>query len=251
MELPNLLGLLPQHFNWCVIPSGYVTIDYDEVNRKRFEVPAFAIAQYPITNAQYQTFVSVDDGYTNPDWWDYAVKAQQWRARNPAPHGMTFKGDDLPRTDISWFESIAFCRWLSHSVSTNTQHIVKITLPTEQQWQRAAQGDSTLMYPWGNTFDSDKCNSGDNGLMKTTPVTQYPTGVSPYNVFDMLGNVWEWCLNTWEGDRTEINLRASPRVLRGGSYSDCAATLGCRYRSGRVAVDRNCVMGFRIACIIE
>ena len=85
--------------------------------------------------------------------------------------------------------------WLSSKAG------LAISLPTEPQWQRAAQGGDGREYPWGNGFDSSRCNTSESGINHTTPVNQYPSGTSSYGVYDMAGNVWEWCLS--EGENPE------------------------------------------------
>ena len=128
-------------------------------------------------------------------WWDYSADAKQWRVNNPQPKKTRFSGENLPRTNVKWYEAIAFCRWLTAQIGARGD--MSITLPTEQQWQRAAQGDDGREYPWGREFDMNKCNTQESGIGQTTPVTQYPQGASPYGVLDMSGNVWEWCLTDY------------------------------------------------------
>ncbi len=213
--------ILPPPFEWCQIPAGKVTLEdashYDPPGTKGgiYRVEGFFIAKYPITNAQYQVFVDADDGYIEPRWWDFSEHARQWREGHPAPQKSEWTGADLPRTNITWYEALAFCRWLSHRTGQD------ITLPTEQQWQRAAQGDDGRQYPWGDEFDEKRCNAKESDIGRTTPVTQYPNGASPYGVLDMSGNVWEWCLTAWGEDKVNINGN-SHRVLRGGSWDDFA-----------------------------
>jgi len=113
-----------------------VTIEYGEwkdykynVKRKQpFDVPAFAIAKYPVTNAQFQVFADAPSGYAEPKWWEYSKEAKGWRKANAQPQDRAFPGDDHPRANVTWYETIAFCRWLSEKANA------QILLPTEQQW---------------------------------------------------------------------------------------------------------------------
>lgn len=225
--------ILPAPFAWIDIPAGNVTLEYGDwvrnkptkqfkykvKSKKDFTVAAYAISKYPITNAQYTKFIE-SNGYTNHVWWT----EQGWEIREKK--GWTepriwreekWNESEHPVVGVSWFEAVAFCRWLSSESGEN------IMLPTEQQWQRAAQGDDGRAFPWGNTWDSDKCNNFvDNegiGIGQTTPVTQYPAGVSPYGVMDMSGNAWEWCLTSYEEDN-DVNGNVTYRVLRGGAWSN-------------------------------
>lgn len=245
---PSVLDILPPPFEWVKIPAGKVTLEdasdkklYDSPGTKggTYTVPTFEIAKYPITNAQIQVFVDAPDGYHDVQWWNYSKAAQQWRQQNELEE-TKFEGDDLPRTNVCWYEVIAFCQWLSQKTGQS------ITLPTEQQWQRAAQGDDKRIYPWGNQEPNGQlCNWGRN-VGQTTPVTYYPQGASPYGVMDMSGNVWEWCLTEWGTDSVDVEGNNS-RVLRGGSWADYGGFARCAFRfrdNPRIGSSR---WGFRIA----
>jgi formylglycine-generating enzyme required for sulfatase activity len=94
-------------------------------------------------------------------------------------------------------------------------------LPTEQQWQHAAQGDDGRLYPWGNVWAAERCNNGIGKNWQTcgtTPVKHYEgKGDSPFGVVDMGGNVWEWCLTRYDTNETKLEGR-NMRVTRGGSW---------------------------------
>lgn len=150
---------------WISIPAGKVTLEkgwgnsngYDEAKNyseeplKTFYVEAFQIAKYPVTHAQYQTFID-DGGYKDDRWWvDLAQrKTESAEARWPIANH--------PRENVNWYEAIAFTRWLSSKTGMN------VSLPTETQWQRAAQGDDGRKYPWGNEFDKNKCNTNESDV---------------------------------------------------------------------------------------
>jgi formylglycine-generating enzyme required for sulfatase activity len=206
---------LPPSFAWCPVPKGSVTLEdassREEAKRRRYKILAFDIAKYPITNAQYQVFVDAYDGYSKENWWDYSAEARQWRTAHPKAQDTAFEGADLPRTNVTWYEAVAFCRWLSAETGQN------VTLPTEQQWQRAAQGDDNREYPWGEEFDADRCNFN---TCRPSPVTLYePEGESPFHVMDMTGNVWEWCLTELGTDSVRLDAKGA-RVERGGSWNN-------------------------------
>ena len=96
------------------------------------------------------------------------------------------------------------------------------------------------MYPWGNEFDEDKCNSNESGIAQTTPVSKYTDGRSPYGCFDMIGNVWEWTSSFYSEGETA-------RVLRGGSTYFSAIDLGVGVRSASEPENRMVDVGFRCA----
>jgi formylglycine-generating enzyme required for sulfatase activity len=215
------------------VPEGGVT----------FDVPAFTIAKYPVTNAQFAKFIEAD-GYKTEKWWTDV--GWQTKEENKWTEPRYWRDDecniaDCPVVGVTWYEAIAFCRWLSE-VSGE-----KIIIPTEQQWQRAAQGDDGRTYPWGNEFDDTRCNTDESGIWQTTPVTQYEgMGDSPFGVVDMIGNVWEWCLTRYGNGSTSID-GTSVRVLRGGSFDDFQNHARAASRGWCDPEYRSLVIGFRIA----
>jgi len=212
----DVLSILPPPFEWCPIPSGQVTI-----KGKTYYVPGFEMAKYPITNAQFQVFVDADDGYCDPAWWSFSDDARGWRRENKQPRSPAFEGDDHPRTNVSWYEAISFCRWLAARLHIEMGRAT-IILPSETQWQWAAVGDTGWGYPWGPNFDPLRCNSSANLESRgTSPITTYEgKGDSLFGVVDMIGNVWEWCRNPWD-DAGSTELRRGGRcVVRGGSWFD-------------------------------
>lgn len=250
------MNLLPQPFAWIPIPEGKVTLTSGGYLDKdtTFTVPAFEMAKYPCTNAQFKLFMDAG-GYTEKLWWTadgWQAKLDGWDYQGgwkkmgkawiqPRLWGDDrFKGDDKPIIGVSWYEAIAFCTWSSETTGE------KIMLPTEQQWQRAAQGDKELMYPWGNEWDGSRCN---NSSQKTTPVRHYEgKGDSPFGVTDMSGNVWEWCLTAYETGKTDLQ-GTDVRVLRGGSwYDDDADDFSAVVRFRNSSNLRSIFRGFRIVC---
>jgi formylglycine-generating enzyme required for sulfatase activity len=209
MTLPDL--------QWIAIPGGRVTLEQGGylAERASFDVAPFDVARYPVTNAQYAAFIAAG-GYTDRAWWTDRGWLLSERERWTATRFWTDRAwtrPENPVVGVSWYEALAFCRW-SSAVTGRA-----ITLPTEQQWQRAAQGDDGgREFPWGNDEpDELRCNwnRAEDG---TTPVTRYSDGASPFGVMDMSGNVWEWCLTGWESGRTDPD-GGEVRVLRGGSWS--------------------------------
>lgn len=191
----------------------------------------YSIAKYPLTNAQYAPFVE-RGGYDQRQWWtdagweakqqglvlDY-MKGEGVPTDEPwtAPrfwNDSQFDGADYPVVGVTWYEALAYCRWLSSMTGDS------ISLPTEEQWQYAAQGDDGRLYPWGEAWDCTRCNNSVKPCQSegTTPVRQYEgVGDSPFGVVDMAGNVWEWCLTKYEQVDNDIEGDAG-RVVRGGGW---------------------------------
>lgn len=202
---------------WCPITGGPVTLlgsgNNGETAPRTVEVAEFYISKYPFSNGLFQVFIEDPNGYRNPKWWDYSPYAREWRATFIDPKPESYPGDNRPRDTVTWYEAMACCSWLSEMLG------IYITLPTSQQWQRAAEGVHRWLYPWGDEFDKTRCNTKESKIRETTEVAQYPGGVSSFGVYDMAGNVWEWCLNIKDEDADDCNITTSePRIIRGGSF---------------------------------
>ena len=118
--------------------------------------------------------------------------------------------DNLPVGNVSWFNAKTYCEW---------RHA---RLPTEAEWEKAARGESGQEYPWGNNWDPDITNTGDNDQWENgiAPVGSYNKNQSPYGAYDMAGNVWEWVADWYEAypgsDYQNDNFGKTNRVIRGG-----------------------------------
>jgi len=209
----SVKDVLPM-LQWRDVPHGAVTIssivgadeDFGEVIE---QVDNFVISKYPVTNAQFAIFAGAEDGYRNPRWWEYSEHARRWFKLGKGVAESRFSGDAQPRENVNWYEAMALANWLGNLLG------MKITLPTIAQWQRAAKGDDDRYFPWGDEYDEEHCNTLETGLKTTTPVDRYQRGASPYGVYDMAGNVWEWTLNTAAAAETG---RDSRRAVAGGSF---------------------------------
>ncbi|MFQ3566865.1 MAG: SUMF1/EgtB/PvdO family nonheme iron enzyme [Aggregatilineales bacterium] len=228
---------------WCSIPAGTLLVLQGvngHMHRETLYVDSFHMSKYPVTNAQYQLFIDDPDGYANPQWWDFSPHAQEWRQANPDPMPSQFQGDDRPRENVTWYEAMAFCNWLSRKTGLN------VTLPTRQQWQRAARGDDNRVYPWGNEFDISLCNTRESKVRMTTLVMRYENGRCPYGVYDMAGNVWEWCLNG-EYDQIDITTRDA-RAVQGGSYMSAYERAQTSFHFVLGPESHYGSIGFRLVC---
>lgn len=208
-------SLLGSPFEWCHVTAGPVTLldasEYGGTSGGTFYIAGFGMAKYLITNAQFQKFIEHPNGFCNPRWWDFSPQAIQWRKDHRSPQPTAFEGKDLPRTRVSWFDSLAFCNWLSAELN------IRVSLPTEQEWQRAAVGDTGWAYPWGNEFD-ETCGNFMKRVGQVSRVGGFPAGQSPFGVMDMIGNLSEWCLTTWDAGSTDLN-GYTYRVIRGCAWN--------------------------------
>lgn len=252
LVVPDTRAVLPEPFEWCEIPAGSVSLEDVSASGGgsrggTYPVGTFAISRHLITNAHYEEFLNAGDGYRDAKWWDYSPDADRWRKGVLRSKDSGFAGYLIPRTRVCWYDSIAFCRWLTARL--HLPHGIVITLPTEQQWQRAAQGDDGRIYAWGSKFETSRCNTLESAFEKPTPVNRYLNGNSPFGVLDMSGNVWEWCLTQWGSDSANV-LGANPRVVRGGSWRNTKEEAKVTCRDADFPDSRSGNLGFRIVCTI-
>jgi formylglycine-generating enzyme required for sulfatase activity len=195
-----------------------------EIPQHSVDLPAYAIARYPVTNAEFDRFVE-DGGYQNLDYWTedgWRVKENESWTQPRFWDDETFNEPAQPVVGVSWYEAVAYCRWLADKTDKPYR------LPTEAEWEKAARGADGRRYPWGDEPPmAELCNFGGN-VGRPTPVGQYsPRGDSPFGCADMAGNVWEWCATRWQekyplpqGDEWDDNYLSgtSPRAWRGGAW---------------------------------
>lgn len=190
--------------------------------------------------------------FAEPFWIDvYEVTNEQYGSYDVRP------GDDLPRDYISWFDSAAHCESRG------------VRLPSEAEWEYAARGPDSLIFPWGNEFDNTLLNycdincgspgadsSASDGYALTGPVGSYPEGASWVGALDMAGNLWEWTSGLpydypyRADDGREVDSEkdsSSFRTLRGGAWIDSAFALRSANRNRHAPVDQATLFGFRCA----
>lgn len=249
---------------WVSVPSGVLSMGdarlRDAAPPGQLHVTEFAIGKYPVTNAEYAGFVE-EDGYQREEFWTamgwkwLCGRLGQERApafwQEPRLNGLRY-----PVVGVSWYEAVAFCRWLG------AREGVTCRLPSEAEWEYAARGaGSPRNFPWGDRFERGRANTAEAGFDGTTPVTHFPAGVSPSGAWDMAGNVFEWTSSRWGANWQELQYpypwRANDgredmegsgaRVMRGGSWFNSHTEALCAYRSRYLAGSRGSNIGFRVA----
>ncbi len=176
----------------------------DEGPQHTVHLPAFYIDIHEVTNLQYKRFID-ETGRRSPD---------HFRNRTYPPGKA-----DHPVTFVTWDDADAYCRWAGKR------------LPTDQEWEKAGRGEDGRIFPWGNTFDATRANTpvrwkaiGQAG--DTTPVGAFAAGASPYGVYDLTGNVWEWTASWYQpypGNTTPSeNYGTRYKTLKGDSWFDCS-----------------------------
>lgn len=206
-----------------LVPAGEFTMgsengNDDEKPAHQVYIDAFYMDIYEVTNAAYK--ICVDEGVCEPP--------QQTKSYTRSSYYDNSQYDDYPVITVDWNQAKAYCEWRGGN------------LPVEAQWEKAARGVDGRTYPWGNTFDGTKLNycdkncsfdwadkTVDDGYFDTAPVGSYERGKSPYGMYDMAGNVWEW-VSDWYSETfypsSPFNNPLGPssglqKVLRGGSWN--------------------------------
>jgi formylglycine-generating enzyme required for sulfatase activity len=187
----------------------------------------YQIGKYEVTNKQYNQCLRADEciGSVRPDKLDHPV------------------------VNVNWDDAKKFCEWVGGR------------LPTEAEWEKAASWDDTAKikrtYPWGETIDCTYANHSPGGSVRCvgdiTPVGSYESGKSPYGLYDMAGNVWEW-VNDWYGETYYRNSPSSNplgpesrdnRVVRGGSWGVDSKWVRSASRGGNYPSLPDRSIGFR------
>ncbi|MBN2443824.1 MAG: SUMF1/EgtB/PvdO family nonheme iron enzyme [Spirochaetales bacterium] len=228
----------------------------------KVNLTSYKIGKYPVTVYEYGRFVS-NGGYSMKEYWKAGgfgefTGPENWEIQMQFP--------TRPVVGVSWFEAMAYAAWLGPEYS----------LPREAQWERAARGPGSnyRKYPWGNTEpEPETTNWYKTGLGHPSAVGMFPRNVTDEGVFDLGGNVLEWCfdwfdvqwnneksvfyrqtegatdpLNDEGGEQGKIG-KQQTRVLRGGAWSGNVDRVlrSCIRSDGRPHIRDNYV-GFRVVC---
>lgn len=181
------------------------------------DLPAFYVARYPVTVAQFRVFIEATG------------------LRLGLDEGLKHEPEQ-PFVVVSWHEALKYCEWLEERfrLSDDTPDVLRrrladgghVGLASEAQWEKAARGIDGNVYPWGDTIDPSRANYVDTGLGKTSLVGAFPAGASPYRGLDMSGNVWEWTLSL------------EPKCIGDSRHIELLLGLNlCRFREDRAQVN--------------
>ncbi len=223
----------------AVIPAGefWMGVDgmiglEDERPRHKVRLDAYQMDVYEVTVARYARFLAATNREP-PSYWETVKFAE---------HG------DRPVIGVSWDDADTFCQWAGKR------------LPTEAEWEKAARGTDERHYPWGNQKPTPNLANYALGARFSysqvlMPVGKYDKARSPYGLFDMAGNVWEWTQDWYDGAYYEKSPEKNPtgaeqgqfKVLRGGAWSDLPKYLLTYGRFKLPPTTRNSYIGFRCA----
>jgi formylglycine-generating enzyme required for sulfatase activity len=175
---------------------------HDEAGHVRQVLVDFQIDRLEVSQSRFRECVAAG-ACTPPD----ELECRYGDGSTPAAEALRIlKKEDHPAVCVTFEQARAFCRWRGGD------------LPEEAQWEKAAGGDR--LFPWGNEWDPERANWGDDGKVDgyplTSPVGSFPKGASPHGVQDLVGNVWEWAIRLPALDPPEA---AGKQVIRGGGFA--------------------------------
>jgi gamma-glutamyl hercynylcysteine S-oxide synthase len=245
---------------------GAFQVDESDNPQRIVELGAFYIDRVSVTNERYREFLAATANVTTFDHPDQ----QHGKSHLPAHwHDTRFNRPDYPVVGIDWYDAWAFARWAGGS------------LPSEDQWEKAARGLDGRKYPWGNLFDPDianyversfsravsnldelesllvSANERDNPANPLLPADSLKSSVSPYGALQMSGNVWEMTRTNYysredmdpffKGRRPVefLNRKEAFYVVRGGAWSSPPPCLTTYYRGRDLLTDAHNEIGFR------
>jgi len=174
------------------------------------------IDKYEVTNAAYQQFIA-DGGYTRQEYW--SAEGWKWLQDETTKHPTTKHPEDTngltdaqqPRVGVAWYEAEAYARWRNGR------------LPTEAEWEYAARGPKSPIYPWGDQYGNGRANiderdTGGKYRAGVAPVGSYPNGVSWIGAYDMVGNVQEWTADWADPDYYKQGVKNDPPGAADGGF---------------------------------
>ena len=251
---------------WCLpvdemlgfveVPAGPFLMGSDKVRdpqaldeeqpQHRIELPAFLMARFSVTVAQFRVFVQATG----------TKLGDEDGLKEPATRPMTY---------VSLDEALSYCAWLDRALRSwpglpaklrQALQRGKVTLPSEPAWEKAARGTDSRIYPWDDEWRPERANTIESGMRATSAVGCFHSGKSPDGCEDMSGNVFEWTRSRFEKYpyQAEAKARAkreSPggddyRVVRGASCFDVRRSARAAYRYYNRPAGRNISVGFRV-----
>lgn len=241
-EVPLSLVRIPEGTFWMGAQKEEEDAFGHEYPRHQVSVPSFWMGQYPVTQQQWQAIegLSKVDMYLDPDC-------------------SKFQGEELPVEQVSWYQAVEFCERLSRHSGQDYR------LPTEVEWEYACRGDTETLFNCGEMITTDQANYYGNCTYgkypkgqdrgKTTTVDSF--AANAFGLFDMHGNVWEWCLDHFEDyknapidgtawlDKNDNYIR----VQRGGSWDGDPRSCRSASRGWNEPNDQGDNVGFRVVCV--
>ena len=231
----KLASAQPQEGSMAVVPAGEFmmgspTGDSDEQPAHKVYVDAFSMDKYEVTVGQYAAFLQAT-GVDSPS---------DWKTMNQPSH------QKRPVANVDSTDATAYCKWAGKR------------LPTEAEWEKAARGTDGRLYPWGNDpptplhANFGKTDWNNHGVL--APIGTFEDGKSPYGIYDMAGNVWEWVSDWYDYNYYKTSPSQNPtgpstggtKAIRGGAWNSNPRAMRSANRSLISPTDQG-LDGFRCA----
>jgi formylglycine-generating enzyme required for sulfatase activity len=229
MIIPNMVEIPAGSFHMGDL-SGHGLSDERPVHEVRFARP-FALGVYAVTFEEYDRFAQT--------------------TMRELPKDLGWGRGQRPVINVSWDDAMAYCQWLS----VQTGQIYR--LPSEAEWEYACRAGTTTEYSWGDDLGRNHANCVGCGSpwegRQIAPVGSFAP--NPWGLYDMHGNVWEWCADCWNGSYRDapsdgsawISGNCERRVVRGGSWRNNERLIRSAYRNINSTSNRDTYFGFRVA----
>jgi len=222
--------------------------DQDEFPAHEVYLDEFLIGRYPVTASEWAVFLN-DAGRDYQAYFEPSGETTVFSVHNEF---LPRRGCDLhPANGMTWYGAVAYCQWLSEKAKREYR------LPFEAEWEKACRGGMNQMrYPWGNELPAGRAQffqKWSNPGHTLSPVNAYkPNG---YGLFDLVGNVWEWCQDWYGYDYYQHAPDSNPhgaeggemKVMRGGSWGCLDVQVRCGIRVGEWPDSKSSGIGFRLA----
>ncbi len=221
-------------------PEGFEADD--EHPQHTVYLDEFFIRKYEVTNEQYAEFLT-ESGKDADEQGNSLVNFLIASIRREGKAYKAKKGwEDVPIVGVSWYGAKACAEWYDGR------------LPTEAEWEKSARGTDGCIWPWGDFWASDYCNSWDIEPHHLRPVGSFPKGVSVYGLHDMAGNAFEWVNDWYQEDYYKVSPKQNPqgpelggfKIMRGGGWPELSGELRTAFRFGGPPDTTDSRTGFRI-----
>jgi formylglycine-generating enzyme required for sulfatase activity/energy-coupling factor transporter ATP-binding protein EcfA2 len=222
-----------------------ITTQNEDHHIASIDLPAFWIARYPITVAQFEPFVKEGYGSNGNRWW--TPDGWQWKQKTYRTEPWLWKQPPYNRSNqpvigVSWYEAVAFCAWLTEQLAETLPEGYQVRLPTDVEWEAAAAFDSNMqqhVYPWGKDEPTPELAIYEaSNLDHPASVGSCPAGMAACGALDLAGNVWEYIENSRYNDRQSY--------WHGGSWKEESRFIGCMAESWNRVDDSYNDKGFRV-----
>jgi iron(II)-dependent oxidoreductase len=249
-----------------LVPEGIVSVEgwradetAEDVSARVVRVEGIYLDRFAVTNGDFEKFVRAG-GYEDMALWDEeiwpAVLGFVDHSGEPGPrfweNGAPPEGKaNHPVVGVCWFEAAAYARWVGKRLPSDPEWVKAGSWPIPTGESRPTQ----RKFPWGDSPDCSRANLWGTGLGDTAPAEAHAQGASVGQVYQLVGNVWEWTANhfaAWNSSAAHLELPKALKSIRGGAFDTYFSNhAACQFQSGEVPLARKHNIGFRCAVAVR